>query len=345
MTDDNFKAAIETRLADWLNTQEAAAPTDEAKLLLKRIQSLVLRAGKRSRPTLLHLTYQAYGGKHPNQLIDIGLAIELHHQFLLVHDDIMDNDTVRYDGPNMMGYYQADFLPQAPEIPPAMALLAGNLLYTYANQAILDHQQLSADQKVTLLALLQDVNLQVHAGQQLDILNIFALQPVITKDKLVLTDLLKTASYSVNLPMQMAAELLQLNPEERQKISTFAKSFGVLYQLVDDHSDYFPNSSSFNTHPKYRDFPQGKITYPLLVALETADSDDQAVLRKYIGQKDTPYDTMLQITNILEACGAKSASKQLIGSYFEQTEAALSKLAISSESKQHVGSILANYRV
>jgi geranylgeranyl pyrophosphate synthase len=345
MNSDTFKAAIEARLKEWLETKQRDAVTNEARVMLERAEQLVLRAGKRSRPALLQLTYQAYGGKDSAQLIDIGLALELHHQFLLVHDDIMDNDTVRYDGPNITGYYKKDFASKAPEIPADMALLAGNLLFTFACQAILGHEALSSDQKVALLSLLQETNIGVHAGQQLDIVNIFALDPAITKEKLLLTDFLKTALYSINLPMQAAAELLQLDPQERERIAFFAKSFGVFYQLVDDHSDYFSSASSFNDHPKYRDYRQGKITYPLLVAFEKANTTEQTFLREYIGHKEVLGSIVDKVVAILEDCGAKTASKQLIEDYFHQAKTALDTLHIDEKAKQQFTALLEKYQV
>jgi geranylgeranyl pyrophosphate synthase len=345
MKSDEFKAAIEARLAAWFEQKEQEAPTDESRLLIERMHKLILRAGKRSRPALLHLTYEAYGGTDIELLIDIGVALELHHQFLLVHDDIMDNDTVRYDGPNITGYYQEDYLPKAPEIPPAMALLAGNLLFTFACQAILNHPKLQDDKKVALLKLLEDINIGVHAGQQLDIVNVYSLDPIITEESLLRTNELKTALYSIELPMQTAAILLDLPDTERQAISKMAKLFGVLYQLVDDHSDYFKNTSSFNTHPKYRDFRQGKITYPLLIAFETAGPTAQAFLKKHIGDKQASIETLEEVVDIFEECGAKQASKALIDDYFTQTETALDRLKIDAGARQQFEHAMMRYRV
>ncbi len=342
---EEFKAAVEQRLAEWFRDRQRDAPTPEAREMVGRMERLVLRAGKRSRPGLLFLTYGAYGGTDTEQLVDIGLALELHHQFLLVHDDIMDNDTVRYDGLNILGYYREDFPPDKSDIADSMALMAGNLLFSYANQAILEHPSLTPKQKVAVLKLMHETNLGVHAGQQLDIVNVVQLQPKLTLDVLLQTNFLKTALYSVQLPMQVAAELLDLPPAERKHINDFANAFGVLYQLVDDHSDYFQNASSFNNHPKYRDFRQGKITYPLLVALEKAVPDDQAFLQKHLGQKEASDQTMAQIVTIFERSGAEQASKELIEDYVARTNTALAKLHIDTNAAKTFTALLAKYQI
>ena len=146
MTSDEYASAVETAVKDLLAKRAKDAPTPEAKQMVERISTLVLRAGKRSRPKLLELTYRGYGGTDAEMLVDIGVALELQHQFLLVHDDIMDNDTVRYDGLNILGMYRQDYDEAHWDIASSMAMMAGDLLATYSQQAILDHPTLTAEQ-------------------------------------------------------------------------------------------------------------------------------------------------------------------------------------------------------
>jgi octaprenyl-diphosphate synthase len=203
-------------------------------------------------------------------------------------------------------------------------------LFTFANQAVLGHPTLAAQQKVAVLALIQDANIGVHAGQELDIVNVLALEPNVTPESLQQTDYLKTAVYSVHLPMQVAATLVDVDEAQRQKIDEFAKSFGILYQLVDDYSDYFVNDSSFNNHPKYRDYQQGKITYPLLFALGHASEDDVDYLKEHAGKKQISEDVLARATEILDNCGAKAASQEQINTQYEKAVENLAELAIDN---------------
>jgi len=342
-TSNDFTEALEARLRTVFEQQQALAPTPEAKLLLERLQALVLRAGKRSRPQLLRTTYMAYGGTAPDILLDAGVALELHHQFLLVHDDIMDQDTVRYDGPNMLGFYQQDF-PDS-DIPSSMALLAGNLLFTFACQAILNHPTLSDTKKVALLRIIQATNIGVHDGQQLDILNLTSLNTPITKAHLLQTNELKTALYSINLPMQCAAELLDLPATERQHIDQFARACGTLYQLVDDYADYFQNHTAFNAHPKFRDFRQGKVTYPLLYALAHTAKADRQWLEMQLGNKVLSDVHMHKVVTILENCGAQTASQKQITDYHAKAKRYLKKLAMNPAGLEALEQLLQSLQV
>jgi len=339
MTSDNFKKAIDTRVIEWFDGQIKTATTDEARLLLKRMSKLIVRGGKRARPELLFMTYQAYGGKNIDQLIDLGLALEFHHQFLLIHDDIIDNDTVRYDGPNIVGYYGRE----RQNIPQAMGLLAGDILFSFACQAIIRQKGFTDKIKLALLEMLNDTNVGVQYGQQLDVFNIEPLS--FTEEKLVLTHSLKSALYSAQLPMQCAAVLQNLTGNERSKIDYFAKPFGILFQLVDDYSDYFNNHSAFNNRPKYRDFRQGKITYPLYSALKTATAKDVAYLKQYLGSKDLSDATMGKIVIILKSCGAQEASREYLEQYFAQVYDALDKLNINTVAKKQITALIDKYKV
>ena len=343
MNDTEFKVATEQRLQAFLEIQKANALTPAAAEMIGRLEQLILRAGKRSRPRLLKLTYDAYGGKHPEIVVDIGLALELQHQFLLVHDDIMDNDTVRYNGLNMLGYYRQEFPQGVTTIAESMALMAGNLLFTFANQVILEHPDLTPEQKLAVLHILHETNLAVHAGQQLDIVNVLALQPSITEETLLRTDFLKTALYSVRQPMVVAAELVGLKSAERKKIDAFARAFGILYQLVDDFSDYFSNSSSFDDHPKYRDYRQGKITYPLLYGLEHGTTEDVKHLRDNAARKNLTDEEMEQIAERLEKIGAKTAAQQQIKRYYGDAIQALDALAIDKTARDSLLGMLAAF--
>lgn len=340
---DDFKNTIEARVVSWFEAEKKLATSDEALLLLKRMCKVITRDGKRARPLLLFLTYIAYGGKQTDRLIELGLALELHHQFLLIHDDIIDNDTVRYGRPNVIGYYAQDRSPQRQNIPEAMGLLAGDLLFSFSNQAIIKDKGLTDKQKVTLLNLLNDTNVSTGYGQLLDVYNLD--QPTVTEERLHLTNSLKSALYSTQLPMQCAAILLNLSALEREKINEFAKPFGILFQLVDDYSDYFTNKSAFNNRPKYRDIREGKITYPLYAALKSAKPRELTFLKHALGNKNLLATDIKTVVAILEDCGAETTSKRYIESYFQRAYTALNNLNISSKSKQQFSEIIESYKL
>lgn len=341
MTLAEYKETVEDGINDWFEAEIKTAPTAESRLLLNRVQLLVKRGGKRARPELLYITYVAYGGENPAILIDLGLALELHHQFLLAHDDIIDNDTIRYNGPNVVGYYKQE----KHNIPQTMGLLAGDILYSFACQLIVRSVKLTSDLKLQILNELNEANTKVQYGQQLDAINFMLPLSSFTEDFLILTHTLKSASYSAQLPMKCAALLLKLDSKEQIKIDNFARQFGILFQLLDDYSDYFINHSVFNNRPKYRDYRQGKTTHPLYCALKSANQSEITFLRKNFGRKNLSDRMMQKVIAILERSGAQESSRKYIENYFLQTRDLLSKLSIDSKAKQQFTNMLSKYEV
>ena len=297
------------------------------------------------RPQLLLMTYAAYGGTDPTQLIDLGAVLELHHQFLLVHDDLVDHDTIRYNGPNVVGYYQAELSADNQAVADAMGLLAGDLLFSFAHKLLLESESYSNTQKAKLLTLMNDINVDEVYGQQLDSYNIDPSPDAFSTERLTLIHTLKSARYTTQLPMQCAAITRNLRSSERKKIDDFAVPFGVLFQLVDDYSDYFVSSSVSNKQTKFRDYRQGKVTYPLHIGLAQASKQDVAFLYGNLGDKDLSNESMTRIVSILETSGAKDASRTYIDAYFEKAYSTLDKLRITPESKAQFATLIDSFRV
>ena len=143
--------------------------------------------------------------------------------------------------------------------------------------------------------------------------------------------------------MQAAAILAGLSDAERTRIDSFAVPFGVLFQLMDDYSDYFVNTSASNNRPKYRDYRQGKITYPLYLGLTISDDTDVAFIRDHLGDKELSDESIQHVIAILEQNGARDTCRQHIQTYVSQTQHALDELSMSSTSKQTFRAMLARY--
>jgi geranylgeranyl diphosphate synthase, type I len=327
-----FNKSVEAELDKLLKLEQQQAPTEAAKLLLDRIRSMVLRGGKRMRPALLSMTYAAYGGKQSELLLDLGVALELHHQFLLIHDDLIDDDSVRNLGPNIIGYYRKDYGSGLQHIPESMALIAGDLVATLVNKVVMDSKSYSEKQKIELMTLINNATKVTIYGQQLDTLSVDLEDKSLGLKKFELVSSLKTAAYSARLPMQCAAALLNLSSVERNKIDRFAECFGVLFQLVDDYSDYFDDVSVSKSRTKYRDFAQGKITYPLYIASKQLSTQDFVFLKQGLGKKNIGAKDLEKVLNILINGGVQEESKQLLNKYYKSTYKALGELKIGKNS-------------
>ena len=341
----DYKDQIELRLTEFLEAEQSTAPSDEAGLFISRISSLIRSAGKRFRPSLLFRTYEAYGGKYPKTIIDLGLALELFHQALLVHDDIIDEDTIRYDGPNIVGYYNNDHRYTGTKIPISMGVLAGDLLLTLVNKVILNDSNLNRKQKSKILSLFSQTTIGVIYGQQLDSLGTTLTTGVFDEKRLISTHSLKSALYTTQLPMRLAATILEIPKAEVVRIDAFGLAFGIYFQLVDDYADYFSTDTVFENHPKFRDYPEGKITYPYYVGLKLASKSKAEFLKKHFGNKALSVDTKDKVLAILENCGADEASKIFAEHYYLATLANLKQLSLSKKQKSQFEALLDDIKI
>ncbi len=336
---------LDQDIKNFFDNKISMAPNLRSIELLGAARDLILNGGKRARPTLFKLTYIAYGGKNIDKLDKLILAIEIYHQFLLIHDDIIDKDTIRYDGPNITGHYLKEFADIDDTIPESMALLAGDLLYSFVYEIILKDNYIKSDQKVAILQLISEINEHVIYGQQLDTLNVKSLGSSISVDELLDIHAKKTALYSIKLPMRLAGILLHINHKECQNIDIFAMLFGIYFQLSDDHSDYFNNKSAFNNRPKYRDYKQGKITYPIMMGFELSDKKNQEFLYKNLGNKNLSKSSTQKVISTLESCGAVQKSTEIVNDYRDKTIEALNDLNIIEKFRPEFLELINNLQV
>lgn len=201
--------------------------------LWQNIAKLAAGGGKRLRPYLLNLAFEAYGGELPSQNAQTaGLAIELLHLSLLVHDDIIDEDYERHGQPNIAGRYFAEYSATASgelakHYASSAALLAGDLLLAEASKLISS----IGDKKVS--QIFYAAIFEVASGELADFeANIIA--PGINRLEISRQ---KTASYSFTLPLSIGASLAGASRPELDKLRTLASQLGTIYQLKDDQKD------------------------------------------------------------------------------------------------------------
>ncbi|MHB1865257.1 MAG: polyprenyl synthetase family protein [Candidatus Saccharimonadales bacterium] len=330
-----YKAKVEQSLNSFLAKQITNAPTTESKLLLKRI-SQQMSNGKRFRPSLFYLIYKAYNGK--GSVVNIGVAIELLHQALLIHDDLIDKDTLRHNKPNIQGMYLKST--NNTDIAYSMGLLAGDLCLSFVTSLVLNDKNLSPSTKLEVLDIFQKTLSNTIYGQQLDSLNINSLKSV-NKKELFRTYLLKSAIYTTVLPMNLAITLVDIPQKEIRSVNKFAEILGIYYQLVNDHYDYFKLQ---NGRYSLSDFSLGKITYPYILSHQMLRGKKLDILNKRFA-KEVSYSKQLKIVDMLKRSGVEHASREQISKQFTLVVNLLSDLQIKEAYHRDLLTLISNIKV
>lgn len=326
---DAVRKRVNDTLRTWFEAQQTAAqPIGKAYAeLWETMLELSQAGGKRIRPYLTMLSYQAFGGKDTGSMMPVAAAQELLHLGLLVHDDIIDRDTTRYGRPNIAGTYAQRFAGQTADSEHyalSSALLAGNLLITGSYQMII-HSELPSDAIATTLKLLNRAVFEVSGGEFLD--TIASFSPVDAFDSLQIANY-KTASYSFVAPLLIGATAAGANAESIRLLRELGESLGIAYQLSDDLLGSF-GDPVITGKSRDGDIRERKRTYLLQKTLQRCTDEQRHYLEQAIAHARPLQDNEIKkVRAIMEHSGAKAEVEQLMQHYAERGQRALDALAL-----------------
>lgn len=245
----------------------------------------------------------------PATLVRIAAALELLHYSFLLHDDVIDGDTVRRGRPNLIGQLAAEHggdPERALHWARSCAILMGDLLLSEVHQLIA-RADLTDTQRTRALDLIDHAVTDSVAGELLDV---GMSDRVIQPDLATILDMcrLKTATYSFELPLRLAAALTGAPPETEQALATAGRHLGLAYQLRDDLLSTFSDASAHGKDA-FSDLREGKETAVIAYARMTSK---WALIEPHFGSVALTEATALKVRGILTECGAHSFVTGLI---------------------------------
>lgn len=272
--------------------------------------------GKMIRP---YLTLIAYG-KTDDRILPVASAWELLHSAMLIHDDIIDEDDIRYGKPNINGQYKSLYKRQ-PNISKSkikhysysMAILAGDLLLAEAvgQMGSIDFKS-HIQSKVR--GIYKDAVFRTIGGELMDVEASFCLD--FEYDTLSIYEQ-KTAYYSFFGPLASGAICAGFGDEVIDVIAKFARVTGLAYQLQDDLLGLFA-SDGRTGKSTYSDLEECKQTYLMELHSGLATGSQLDRLSK-LQSGDTDLDNMQRIKTDIHNTGAKSLVSQKVDEYFVQS--------------------------
>ncbi len=243
----------------------------------------------------------------------IATALELFHNFTLIHDDIMDKAPLRRGRATVHAKYSE-----------STALLAGDVMllqsYEYLNET--DPRYVKQ-----LIRLLNKTGAEVCEGQQLD-MDFEKMDSVGLEQYLHMIELKTAVLLAASL--RMGAIVAGATEEDEEHIYAFGKNLGLAFQVQDDWLDSFGNPSTFGKQPG-GDIIANKKTFLLVHALERATvSQIKAV--KELMQTQAP-DKVKRVTEIYRATGVDKAAERAKRKYMETAYFHLAGIAVPPERK------------
>ncbi|MFC5624510.1 polyprenyl synthetase family protein [Algoriphagus winogradskyi] len=255
--------------------------------------------GKRIRPLLSLLAYGIYK-PNPAEILSQAAAVEVFHNFTLMHDDIMDDAPLRRGKDSVHVKWNKN-----------VAILSGDVMLVKAYDLLLPTE---ADKLGEVIRLFNKTAAEVCEGQQFD-MNFESLGSV-HEDEYLDMIRLKTAVL-LGFALQLGALLAGAEKEDAQKLYDFGMNIGVGFQLKDDLLDVFADQEKFGKQVG-GDIISNKKTFLLIKALELAKGQDAEDLNFWLSQRDFDKDQKVKaVRAIYENLGIKALAESKMNSYFE----------------------------
>lgn len=302
---EEIRSAVNTVLEDWFTEQQShAEPISPLYAeLWQTMLELSQAGGKRIRPYLTVLSYQAFGGTDTERLLPVAAAQELLHLGLLVHDDIIDRDDLRYGQANITGVYKQRFAAktnEAEHYAMSSALLAGDLLISGSYQLALQ-ANLQPDIATSVTQLLGNAIFDVAGGEFLDTIAVFSA--IEDFDSLHIADF-KTASYSFITPLLIGATVAKADKQAQELLRQLGKMLGVAYQLSDDLLGTFGDPQRTGK-PVDSDILEKKRTYLLQQTFVRCTPSQRQKLAIILDKSDMSQSDIQFVRKIMIQSGAK----------------------------------------
>jgi len=253
------------KIDSYLLSRLKGEPTN----LYNAARYLIAHGGKRLRPYMVMKSCELLGGDL-RQALPAAAAIEMVHNFTLVHDDIMDNDEMRHGVPTVHMKFG---------IP--MGILAGDLLFSKAFETISQPQvKMSKDVRLSLVSTLATACRDVCEGQALDI-SMAASRSIPTEKEYITMIEKKTSSLFV-ASCAMGAIAAETSEANVRRLATFGRNLGVAFQIVDDLIG-ITGDPKLTKKPVGNDIREGKKSLPILLAIRMADAKEKRAILDAFG--------------------------------------------------------------
>ena len=297
---------------DFLNAQQ---PVREPKNLYEPIQYILGHGGKKMRPVLTLMSAEIFDVDY-SKALPAALAVEVFHNFSLVHDDIMDDAPLRRGNITVHEKWNIN-----------TGILSGDAMLILAYQYFEQYEPVIFRE---LAKLFSKTALEVCEGQQWDV-------DFETRSDVTIPEYLKMIEYKtavlVAAAMKMGAIVAETSIENGDLIYDFGLNLGLAFQLQDDYLDAFGNPATFGKQIG-GDIIENKKTYLYLKAIEFASAEEKAKLLQLFSVSLEENATKIEeVKTIFNATGATKATQQAIQDYTLMAFATLDKMNISSEKK------------
>ncbi len=333
----DYKTKIDKRLGEFLRqrVRQVSSISPAAKEMMELILEYNLRGGKRIRPLLVIMGYRACGGRDEDTIIDAAIAVELMESFLLIHDDIMDQDELRRGYLTMHKIYENKYSrcyrgADAKRYGESMAMIAGDILAVLGSEAIIN-SDFPIRRKLAAVDRFNRAVINTCFGQALDLIS--GCETDATEEQIRRVYELKTAIYTFEAPLQIGAHLAGATKSQLRVLSDYAMPLGKAFQFHDDILGLFGTREKIGK-PVGSDVREGKKTLLILKAMEKGTAAEKKLIKRCLGNPDVTNADIKQLKDIVEKTGSLEYSRKRASELKDRAIEAIEKARLNRNGKE-----------
>ena len=284
--------------------------------LYKPVKYILSLGGKRIRPAMMLMAYNMYRND-VEKILDPALALEIYHNFTLLHDDLMDHADVRRGKPTVHKRWDAN-----------TAILSGDVMITLADVYM---SRVDDAHFREVMATFHKTSIEIAEGQQYDM--DFETRTDVTEAEYIEMIRLKT-SVLLACALKIGAILGGASKEDAQHLYRLGECIGLAFQLRDDYLDVYGDPKVFGKKIG-GDILCNKKTYLYINALRLADKEQRAVLDYWATATGiNPNEKIAAVTDIYNKVGLPAMSRAIEEHYYNQAKAELEALSVPVGQKE-----------
>jgi len=298
-------------------------------LLFKHIREFTLRKGKRIRPLLFVVAYLGFAKKETPGLYTSALSLELLHDFMLVHDDIIDKSDTRRGKPSMhrmfksylAGYRNIKFSGQD------LAIVAGDVMYAMAIDAFLAIKENMVRKE---RALKKFIRAAIYTGGGEFIELLCGAKNISQTSRLDIYKIydFKTANYTFATPLASGAILAGADDNQVKRLFQYGLYLGRAFQIKDDILGMFSNEKKIGKS-NLTDLKEAKQTLLIWRAFNQADKKNKKIIKNLLGKINADRKDLLRMRKIVMDTGALDYCQKQIQNSMNRAQALITNSRIS----------------
>ncbi len=330
-----LKNRIEVELADYVRSIDKLYSLKKISPVLSgHIKDFISRKGKRIRPIFFLIGYLSFAKKPAPGLYRSAIAIELLHDFFLVHDDIIDKSELRRGKPAMHTMLN-NYLKKYKNIKfngQDLAIVIGDVMYAMAMQSFLAIKE-DGKRKEEAFKIFIDAVLRTGSGEFIELLAGIKNIEKITKPDIYRIYDLKTGNYTFASPLTIGATLAGAKTNDIKKLFEYGLYLGRSFQIKDDIIGLFGEEKKIGK-PILSDLQEAKKTILIWYAYRHADQKGKLTIKKIFSKNKVNGMDLLKMRRLVSETGSLSYAKKEISTCVNMAQNRLASVKIPLQYKK-----------